>query len=213
MGIEHTLERIANALERLTAVTEDNLDVYRTVVMYQAARNLKPGESLLVLPGSRLSGTAPAEIVQSQVAEAPAIPPAPLAPAEPEFDREAAIAQLKAKGVEVPKGTKNTTVAKLLAAHCGNSAPSTPSVPEAPAVPAAPEVDIFGAPAAPEVKPMTKEECRKALTDLCTKPAPTVEERQVVAGVFAKFSAKNFDEIPAGSYAEVIALVKQGLKK
>ena len=127
-------------------------------------------------------------------------------------------AELTSRGIEIPKGTKMTTLQKLWAQHKAD--PVVPAEPEKPAEPAAPETPkepaapadsgLFddAAPAAPAKKPMTAEEAREVLTSLC-EARPTVEERQMMVQALNKLGCAKFSEVPEGKFEELVAVFKE----
>ena len=139
------------------------------------------------------------------------------------MDYDTLKAELKARGISFPKGTKMTTLQKLWAKHqdapyvidvnpgaepVASEAPA--EVPtEAPAAEAAPSDDLFGdapSPAAePEKKPMTAEEARKVLTE-GFKGTP--EEKQMLLTAFAAVGATHFKDIKEGDFEKVVETFK-----
>lgn len=202
MGIEQSFERIANSLEKSAAVLEELLEISR----WNKAR----------LEGKAAAADAPAEAEKSSVSS-----PEPEAPT---MDYDTLKAELKARGISIPKGTKMTTLQKLWAKHQDDPyiidlnqgsepvgwEPVAPEVPievpaEAPAPEAAPADDLFDdapSPAAePEKKPMTAEEARKILTE-GFKGTP--EEKQMLLTAFAAVGATHFKGVKEGDFEKVV---------
>ena len=201
MGIEQSFERIANSLEKSAAVLEELLEISR----WNKAR----------LEEKATAADAPAEAEKSSVGS-----PEPEAPT---MDYDTLKAELKARGISIPKGTKMTTLQKLWAKYQDKpyiidpnqgSEPVAPEAPaeapvEAPAVEAAPADDLFDdapSPAAePEKKPMTAEEARKVLTE-GFKGTP--EEKQMLLTAFAAVGATHFKDIKEGDFEKVVETFK-----
>ena len=210
MGIEQSFERIANSLEKSAAVLEELLEISR----WNKAR----------LEGKAAVADAPAEAEKSSVSS-----PEPEAPT---MDYDTLKAELKARGISIPKGTKMTTLQKLWAKHQDDPyivdpnqgsepvgwEPVVPEAPtevpaeapvEAPAAEAAPTDDLFDdapSPAAePEKKPMTAEEARKVLTE-GFKGTP--EEKQMLLTAFAAVGATHFKDIKEGDFEKVVETFK-----
>lgn len=149
MGIETSLERIVTALERIASTLEANTTINDWYKNHLASKETAKVEAALT---------------EAHVDASPESASAPVAaPAAPEMSYDELKAFLIARGVEIPKGTKMTTLKKLYERH-KNTAPISEPAPAAPAVeaPAAEPADPFGIPAAepaPEQKPaMTKDE-------------------------------------------------------
>lgn len=206
MGIEQSFERIANSMEKSAAILEELLEISR----WNKAR----------LEGKAAAADAPAEVEKSGVGS-----PEPEAPT---MDYDTLKAELKARGVSFPKGTKMTTLQKLWAKYHDDPyvidmnpgaepvgvEPVAPEAPaeapvEAPAVEAAPADDLFDdapSPAAePEKKPMTAEEARKVLTE-GFKGTP--EEKQMLLTAFATVGATHFKDIKEGDFEKVVETFK-----
>jgi len=187
MGIETSLERVANALERIASTLEANTTINDWYKNHLASKEAAKVETAL----AEAHVGAPSEPAPAPVA----------APAAPEMSYEELKAFLIARGVGIPKGTKMTTLKKLYEKH-KNTAPIDPlaegaivlpdgRIPPADKVPAsdapfytqakisepasasaaAPE-DPFSIPAAapaqapaqaPAKEPMTKEEATKRI--------------------------------------------------
>lgn len=202
MGIEQSFERIANSLEKSAAILEELLEISR----WNKAR----------LEEKAAAADAPAEAEKSSVGS-----PEPEAPT---MDYDTLKAELKARGISIPKGTKMTTLQKLWAKYRDNPyiidpnqgsepvgvEPVAPEAPaeapvETPATEAAPADDLFGdspSPAAePEKKPMTAEEARKVLTE-GFKGTP--EEKQMLLSAFAAVGATHFKDIKEGDFEKVV---------
>ena len=133
MGIEQSFERIAISMEKLAAILEELLEISR----WNKARL------------EEKAANAPAEVEKSGVGS-----PEPEAPT---MDYDTLKAELKARGISFPKGTKMTTLQKLWAKHqdapyvidmnpgaepVASEAPAEASV-EVPATGAAPADDLF----------------------------------------------------------------------
>lgn len=88
--LETVLERIAVAIEELNALQKVRMEMIQTA-------NRAPEATLAEAPA----------------AEAPVVGSAP-APEAPALDREALLKECRALGVEVPSGTRTTTLAKLV---------------------------------------------------------------------------------------------------
>lgn len=166
MGIETSLERVANALERIASTLEENTNVNDWYKGYLLKKDAAKGVE--------------AALAEAHVDAAPEpAAPATDAPAtQPEMSYDELKAFLIARGVEIPKGTKTTTLKKLYEKHKNTAPIDTVSpdnvavmqpvsaqdvaVPKAPEAPAADPFDLPGVPAepapAPEQKPMTKDE-------------------------------------------------------
>ena len=155
MGIETSLERIATALEKLATVQAENLEVNRTFRDFLMKKKDAKVETVLA---------------EAHVEAAPEPASAPVdTPAAPEMSYDELKAFLIARGVEIPKGTKMTTLKKLYEKHKyeapvdaatpDNAAAMQPLAPQG--VPASEDpADLFGLPAAPapEKPAMTKDE-------------------------------------------------------
>lgn len=134
MGIEQNIERVANAMERIA----DNLD--RLVVC--ADFHLERAQMMDASKGVE-SPKVREVMAKAEVTVEPETP-APV-DAEPEFTYEELKAKLIERGVEIPKGTKMTTLLKLWEKHKDAPAfeerelPAEVEVVEAPA-----DVDPFG---------------------------------------------------------------------
>ena len=166
MGIETSLERVANALERIASTLEENTNIND---WYKGYLTKKDGSKVEAALAEAHVDAAPEAAAPATEATAPATDVS----AAPEMSYDELKAFLIARGFEIPKGTKMTTLKKLYEKH-KNTAPIEASAPatEAPAVepasapapeaPAADPFDLPGVPAepapAPERKPMTKEE-------------------------------------------------------
>lgn len=207
MGIEQSFERIANSLEKSAAVLEELLEISR----WNKAR----------LEEKAAAADAPAEAEKSGVGS-----PEPEAPT---MDYDTLKAELKARGVSFPKGTKMTTLQKLWAKYHDDPyvidmnqgsepvgwEPVAPEAPaeapvEAPAAEAAPADDLFGdtpSPAAePEKKPMTAKELKSILED---EGATSQEGRQHLFAAFAHVGATRFSEIRQEDYETVLGKFRE----
>jgi hypothetical protein len=130
MGIENTLERIAASLEKLADLGERTREHQTRLLAcaefhaHKAGMEVKPEKTVAAV---------------MEAAEVTAEPEAPAAPAAPEFTYDELKAKLIERGVEIPKGTKMTTLLKLWEKH--KDAPVAPAEPETDEAPAEPETD------------------------------------------------------------------------
>lgn len=186
MGIEKDIERIATALETIAEVQS------RMLTIAEWNRD-------------RLSGKG-IESVDRQPEEAA---PEVAAKAEPTYDELKAA--LIARGIEIPKGTKMTTLVKLWEKHQTDPvlSPADPEEQAAEESTTAPDADsdIFGdaAPAEEEKKPMTSEEARAILT---ADFSGTPEDKQLMLAALAKLGVTKFSEVPEGKFEELVKTVK-----
>jgi hypothetical protein len=195
MGIEQNLERIANSLEKLTFLAECNHSLRDRITRcaeFQAER--------LGMKDVGVSGT-PA-VPETEGAPEPQTPSA-----EQEFTYDELKAKLIERGVEIPKGTKMTTLLKLWAAH--KDAPVVPAAePEVVGVEEAPaEVDPFDTPAEP-AKPaisdeLTLEEAR-AIIEKHYDRSEADKANLIAAFAVAGQGISNFGAIPAGKHGAVV---------
>lgn len=195
MGIETNLERIAVAmegiashLEHLTVCADFHLERAR---MMDARNKVKSPEVRKAVPAEP---------------EKPAV-----GTAEAEFTYDELKAKLVERGVDIPKGTKMTTLTKLWAAH--KDAPvAVPAEPEKPAVEAevveeAPaETDPFDAPAEPE-KPaigddLSPEDAR-AIIEKHYDRSEADKANLIAAFAEAGQGISTFGAIPQGKYGAV----------
>ena len=197
MGIEQNIERVANAMERIA----NNLD--RLVVC--ADFHLERAQ---MMDASKGVESPKVREVMAQ-AEVTAGPEAPAA--EPEFTYEELKAKLIERGVEIPKGTKMTTLLKLWEKH--KDAPvfaeqelpadswNPGDTPEAPA-----EVDIFDLPTEP-AKPsipddLPLEEARELIMNNYDR---SPEDKKCLIAAFAEVGSgiSTFAGIPQGKHGVV----------
>ena len=158
MGLEENIERIATALEKLASTQEENLVVNRTFRDFLMKKEDAKAEAALAEAHVEAAPMDSAELPKGLTWNGPK-PEAP-APAAPEMSYDELKAFLIARGAEIPKGTKMTTLKKLHEKY-KDAAPVSEPAPAAPAVeaPAAEPADPFGLPAAAPEKPaMTKDE-------------------------------------------------------
>lgn len=183
MGIEANLERIATALETIAEVQSRML----TIAEWNK---------------DRLSGpVVPAECGKPEEAAAPA--PVQEAPAKTEPTYDELKAALIERGIEIPKGTKMTTLVKLWEKHQSDPV-LPPEDPEEPKPEAVETGDIFGeepAPVKEEKKPMTAEEARTILT---ANFSGTTEDKQLMLSALAKLGVTKFTEVPEGKFEELV---------
>lgn len=137
MGIENTLERIAASLEKLADLGERTREHQTRLLAcaefhaHKAGMEAKPEKTVAAV---------------MEAAEVTVEPEAPAAPAVPEFTYDELKAKLIERGVEIPKGTKMTTLLKLWEKHkdapvfAEQELPAEPETVEAPAA----DVDPFG---------------------------------------------------------------------
>jgi hypothetical protein len=147
-----------------------------------------------------VSGTP--EVPETEGAPEPQTPSA-----EQEFTYDELKAKLIERGVEIPKGTKMTTLLKLWAAH--KDAPVVPAAePEVVGVEEAPaEVDPFDTPAEP-AKPaisdeLTLEEAR-AIIEKHYDRSEADKANLIAAFAVAGQGISNFGAIPAGKHGAVV---------
>lgn len=203
MGIETNLERIAVAmegiaghLEHLTVCADFHLERAR---MMDARNNVKSPEVRKVVP---------AEPEKSAVGTVEA-------PAEPEFTYEVLKAKLIERGVDIPKGTKMTTLTKLWSIHKdGPVAPAEDTVAEA--VEAEVIEVVEETPAEPDPFDTPAEPAKPAIgDDLSLEDARALIEKHYdrsesdKANLIAAFSEAgqgicNFGAIPQGKYGAVV---------
>ena len=210
-NIEENINLIAAALETIAAAQTEMLSIAR----WNRDRLIGMGMAKTAPAAPKAEPEKPAEPAAPKAEQ-----PAPAAPAEPEMTYEQLKAELTSRGIEIPKGTKMTTLQKLWAQHKAD--PVVPAEPEKPAEPAAPETtkepaapadsglfdDPPAAPAEPAKKPMTAEQARGVLTSLCANP-PTVEERQMMVQALNKVGAAKFSEVPEGKFDDLVAAFKE----
>lgn len=173
-----------------------------------------------------------AEDAPPETPSAPAAPTAPAAPAESTMTYEQLKFALIQRGVDIPKGTKMTTLLKLWDKHKLDelkpgattvAGVETSAAQAAEGVPptqekiveaqAADATDLFGerAPAAPKAEPMTREQAVKTLSALFHDPA-LPEERDLMLAKVAEFGVPHFRDIPEDKLGEFVAAVKAALK-
>ena len=188
MGIEKDIDRIATALETIAEVQSRML----TIAEWNK---------------DRLSGKG----IESADRHPEEAAPEVAAKAEPTYDELKT--ELIARGIDIPKGTKMTTLVKLWEKHQTDPVlppadPEEPAVEESTTAPAeAPEADIFGdsAPAKEEKKPMTAEEARAILT---ADFSGTPEDKQMMLSALAKLGVTKFSDVPEGKFEELVAAFK-----
>ena len=205
MGIEQNLERLASAMESIA----DHLNHLTICADFHLER--------AQMIDARNKVKSPVPRCAALRAEGEAEPSAPVdapveAPAEPEFTYEVLKAKLIERGIDIPKGTKMTTLTKLWSIH--KDAPVAPAedtvaeaveaevIEETPAEP-----DPFDVPAEP-VKPAIGD-------DLSLEDARALIEKHYdrsesdKANLIAAFSEAgqgicNFGAIPQGKYGAVV---------
>lgn len=198
MGIEQMLERFAAALERIAAANEGIVGKLSFLVEC-ADFHKKRAERL---DGGNVC--PPAELKNEE------------APAEPEFSYDELKAKLVERGVEIPKGTKMTTLLKLWDkykdAPVASDEPEAAPAEEAVEAPAA-EADIFAdgstdpmeeapAPAAgipSDLDPVKAKEVIQRYYDRSPADCAAVKEALALVG------AATYGEIPAGKHGIVLA--------
>lgn len=202
MGIEQNLERVANAMERIA----DNLDRLTVCADFHLERARMMDASKGVESPKVREVMAKAEVTVEPET------PAAVEAAEPEFTYEELKAKLIERGVEIPKGTKMTTLLKLWEKH--KDAPvfvkqelpadswNPGDTPEAPA-----EVDPFDAPVEP-AKPaisddLTLEEAR-AIIEKNYDRSEADKASLIAAFAEAGQGISNFGAIPAGKHGAVV---------
>ena len=186
MGIEKDIDRIATALETIAEVQSRML----TIAEWNK---------------DRLSGKG----VESADRHPEEAAPEVAAKAEPTYD-ELKMA-LIARGIDIPKGTKMTTLVKLWEKHQTDPVlppadPEEPAVEESTTAPDA-DSDVFGdsAPVKEEKKPMTAEEARAILT---ADFSGTPEDKQMMLSALAKLGVTKFSDVPEGKFEELVAAFK-----
>ena len=202
MGIESDIGRIATALETIAEVQS------RMLTVAEWNKDRLAGKDVESMDRQPEVAVSEAEIRT--------------APANPEVTYDQLKAALIARGIEIPKGTKMTTLVKLWEKH--QSDPVLPlEDPEAEASadswaptdtpaaaepePAKADSDIFDdpAPAKAEKKPMTAEEARAILT---ADFSGTPEDKQLMLAALAKLGVTKFSEVPEGKFEELVKTVK-----
>lgn len=202
MGIEQNLERIAASLEKLAFLAECN-----NVLRDRITRCAEFHAERAGMTDVGVAGTSAVEQVMAQ-AEVTAEPEAPAAP---EFTYDELKAKLIERGVEIPKGTKMTTLLKLWEKH--KDAPIAPAEPETataePETSEAPaaDVDPFDVPAEP-AKPaisddLTLEEAR-AIIEKHYDRSEVDKANLVAAFAEAGQGISNFGAIPSGKHGAVV---------
>lgn len=185
MGIEKDIDRIATALETIAEVQSRML----TIAEWNK---------------DRLSG----KDIESADRQPEEAAPEVAAKAEPTYD------ELKTalifRGIDIPKGTKMTTLVKLWEKHQTDPVlpPADPEEPAAEESTTAPDADsdIFGDSApAEEKKPMTAEEARAILT---ADFSGTPEDKQMMLSALAKLGVTKFSDVPEGKFEELVATFK-----
>jgi len=223
MGIETSLERVANALERIASTLEENTNVNDWYKGYLLKKDAAKGNA-----------NAEAALAEAHVDAAPeAAAPATDAPAAPEMSYDELKAFLIARGVEIPKGTKTTTLKKLYEKY-KNTAPidrvspngTTVPLPDAATVTVAPDdgkfepvgpqdapatapEDPFFLPAAapapaPAKKPMTKDEAAEAIRAMYDG---TPSDRQAFVDALAAVGVPeggSFQDVPEGKFEDLV---------
>lgn len=198
MGIEQNLERVANAMERIA----DNLDRLTVCADFHLERAQMMDASKGVASPKVREVMAKAEVTVEPET------PAAEAAAEPEFTYDELKAKLIERGVEIPKGTKMTTLLKLWANY--KDYPVMPPAPEAAEVEvveeAPAEVDPFDTPAEP-AKPaisddLTLEEAR-AIIEKHYDRSEADKASLIAAFAEAGPGISNFGAIPAGKHGAV----------
>lgn len=197
MGIEQNLERIAASLEKLAFLAGCN-NVLRD-------RITRCAEFHAERAGMTDVGVAGTSDVEKAMADAEVTVEPETPAAEPEFTYDELKAKLIERGVEIPKGTKMTTLLKLWAAH--KDAPVVPVaepevVEEAPA-----EADPFDTPAEP-AKPaisddLTLEEAR-AIIEKNYDRSEADKANLIAAFAAAGQGISNFGAIPSGKHGAVV---------
>ena len=136
MGIENTLERIAASLEKLADLGERTREHQTRLLACAEFHARKAGmEAKDVNPEKTVAAVMEAAEVTVEVE----------APAAPEFTYDELKAKLIERGVEIPKGTKMTTLLKLWEKHKEAPITPTPEVVKAEVIKEAPaDVDPFG---------------------------------------------------------------------
>lgn len=202
MGIEQNIERVANAMERIA----NSLDCLVVCAGFHMERAQMMDASKGVESPKVREVMAKAEVTVEPET------PAPAPAAEPEFTYDELKAKLIERGVEIPKGTKTTTLLKLWAVH--KDAPvfaeqELPVEPEAVVEEAPAEVvDPFDAPVPAEAKPAIPD-------DLSLEDARGIIEQHYdrsdadKANLIAAFAEagqgiSTFGAIPAGKYGAVV---------
>ena len=184
--LEEVLLRMAELMEKSVALQE------RMVTVAEWNRN-------------RLCGKTDVESAGCQPDAAPETPCA--AKAEPAYDELKAA--LVARGIEIPKGTKMTTLVKLWEKHRSDPIVGTTAAPvEEPVAEAVPaDEDIFGdsAPVKEEKKPMTAEEARAILT---RNFSGTPEDKQLMLAALNQLGVQRFSDVPEGKFEELVAAFK-----
>lgn len=190
MGIEKDIDRIATALETIAEVQSRML----TIAEWNK---------------DRLSGKD-IESADRQPEEAAPEAEIRTAPANPEVTYDHLKTALIARGIDIPKGTKMTTLSKLWEKHQTDPVlpPADPEEPAAEESTTAPDADsdIFGDSApAEEKKPMTAEEARAILT---ADFSGTPEDKQMMLSALAKLGVTKFSDVPEGKFEELVATFK-----
>jgi hypothetical protein len=202
MGIEQNLERIAASLEKLAFLAGCN-NVLRD-------RITRCAEFHAERAGMKDVGVAGTSDVEGAMADAEVAVEPETPAAEPEFTYDELKAKLIERGVEIPKGTKMTTLVKLWAANSDK-----PVIPPAPVAPIEPEV-VEEAPAEADPFDTPAEPAKPAISDdLTLEEARAIIEKHYdrseadKANLIAAFAAagqgiSNFGAIPAGKHGAVV---------
>ena len=200
MGIEQNLERIAASLEKLAFLAECN-----NVLRDRITRCAEFHAERAGMKDTGVAGTSDVEQVMAQ-AEVAVKTETPVADAEPEFTYDELKAKLIERGVEIPKGTKMTTLLKLWANY--KDAPVVPAAPVEQTEPEAPaEADPFDTPAEPAAPAisddLTLEEAR-AIIEKNYDRSEADKANLIAAFAAAGQGISNFGAIPAGKHGAVV---------
>ena len=206
MGIENTLERIATSLEKLADLGERTREHQTRLLACAEFHARKAGME---------AKDVNVEKTVSAVMEAAEVTVEPEAPAAPEpITYDELKAKLIERGVEIPKGTKMTTLLKLWEKH--KDAPvfkeqELPAEPETDEAPAA-DVDPFGdAPVDPleEAPAFTGIPCdldpAKAKEIIQKHYDRSPADRAALKEALSFVGAVTFGEIPADKHGVVLA--------
>ena len=200
MGLEQTFERIADSLDRIASTLEENTKI-----------NAWYKSHLCKCDGSCApDAPPPEELAATETTTETVVADKPAAPAEPSYDELKE--RLIARGVEIPKGTKMTTLKKLWEKY-QNTAPikaaePAPAQVEEPAAESATEEEdngldslLFGlAPVKEETPVMTCDECRKIITAEYKKEYQSALVKALVA-----CGVKAFADLKEGQYEGFVA--------
>lgn len=210
MAIEDSLERIANALERIASTQEENTKINAWYKEYLA------GKSPVVL-ASEVKEVPCADAASQPIApmDSADLPqgltwngPAPSAQPQPEMTYEELKAFLHARGYEFPKGTKRTTLLKAWGVHkdepvkAAEPSPVEPPPLDVNPVGYAPSITAPEAPVVEEKKPMTREE---AMDRIRKNYAATEEDKADFIEALASVGAKMFQEVQDGKFDALVA--------